>query len=141
MMIWVGGMFFAYMILRPVAASDLEPPLRLNLWRGVFSRFFPWVWAIVIIVPITGIGLTHPYGGFANAPLYIHIMTGLGTLMVLIFMHVYFVPFKRIKRCLDDGDIPGAAKQLAQIRFLVGSNTLLGIITVAVATAGRYYLN
>ena len=24
--IWVGGMFFAYMALRPVAASLLEPP-------------------------------------------------------------------------------------------------------------------
>lgn len=24
--VWVGGMFFAYMILRPVAASQLQPP-------------------------------------------------------------------------------------------------------------------
>ena len=33
--IWVGGMFFAYMALRPAAASLLEPPLRLPLWSQV----------------------------------------------------------------------------------------------------------
>ena len=139
--IWVGGMFFAYMILRPVAATELEPPFRLNLWRHVFSRFFPWVWASIILTPITGIGLTTPYGGFASAPLHIHIMTGLGVIMIMIFLHVFFAPFKRIKRCLDDNDIPAAAKQLNQIRMLVGINTLIGIITIVIATAGKYYLN
>lgn len=138
--IWVGGMFFAYVILRPAAAQQLEPPLRLPLWRQVFSRFFPWVWASVVLVPITGIGLTTPYGGFGQAPLYVHIMTGLGIIMIMIFIHVFFAPFKRIKRCLDDNDIPGAAKQLNQIRFLVGINTIIGLVTIAVATAGRYYL-
>ncbi len=140
MMIWVGGMFFAHMILRPAAVSQLEPPLRLNLWRHVFNRFFPVVWAIILIIPITGIGLTHPYGGFAKAPLYIHIMTGLGTVMIMIFLYIYFGPFKRLKQRLDQNDIPGAAKQLNQIRMLVGLNTLIGFLTIAIATAGKYYL-
>ncbi len=138
--VWVGGMFFAYMILRPVAASELEPPVRLNLWRHVFSRFFPWVWISVVLAPITGVMLVMPHGGFAGSPLYIHIMTGLGIVRILIFLHVFFAPFKRIKRALDASDIPTAAKQLNQIRFLVGLNTLLGILTIAVATAGKYYL-
>lgn len=30
--IWVGGMFFAYMALRPVAGSLLKPPNRQTLW-------------------------------------------------------------------------------------------------------------
>ena len=140
MTIWVGGMFFAYMFLRPVAASELEPPERLRLWRGVFSRFFPWVWAIIIIVPVTGVGLTHPLGGFAYSPLYVHVMTGLGIVMVFIFLHVFFAPFKRLKRALDADDIPTAAKQLAQIRMLVGLNTIIGLVTIAVATGGKYYL-
>ena len=46
-LIWVGGMFFAYMILRPAAVEVLEPPPRLRLWANVFGRFFPWVWASV----------------------------------------------------------------------------------------------
>ena len=37
--IWVGGMFFAYMALRPVAASLLAPPERLNLWSKTLGRF------------------------------------------------------------------------------------------------------
>jgi uncharacterized membrane protein len=139
--IWVGGMFFAYMILRPVAATELEPPLRLKLWRQVFSRFFPWVWIIIVIVPATGILLVKPHGGFAAAPLHIHIMTGLGTVMIMIFLHVFFAPFKRIKQRLDDNDIPGAAKQLNQIRMLVGTNTLIGVLTILTATAGKYYLH
>lgn len=139
-LIWVGGMFFAYMFLRPVAASQLEPPVRLNLWRAVFGRFFPWVWGSVILAPLTGIMLTGPYGGFAHAPVFIHIMTTLGTIMILIFMHVYFAPFRRMKQFLDEGDIPAAAKKLNQIRILVGINTILGFLTVLVATAGKYYL-
>jgi uncharacterized membrane protein len=139
--IWVGGMFFAYMFLRPAAASVLEPPLRLKLWRDVFSRFFPWVWVAIILTPLTGVMLATPYGGFGQSPVHIHIMTTLGSIMILIFLHVYFAPFKRIKRCLDAEDIPGAAKQLNLIRILVGTNTLIGITTVLVATAGKFYLN
>ena len=41
--IWVGGMFFAYMALRP-ATGSLEPSIRLTLWSQTLKRFFPWVW-------------------------------------------------------------------------------------------------
>ena len=40
--IWVGGMYFAHQMLRPVAADLLAPPQRLPLWAGVFRRFFRW---------------------------------------------------------------------------------------------------
>jgi len=52
--IWVGGMFFAYMALRPVAGTLLEPPVRQALWAGVFKRFFPWVWASIVVLLGTG---------------------------------------------------------------------------------------
>ena len=138
--LWVGGMFFAHMILRPAAVAQLEPPPRLKLWRHVFNRFFPLVWVIIVLVPVTGIGLVVPYGGFATAPMHIHIMTALGVVMILIFLHVYFAPFRRLKQRLDEDDIPAAAKHLAQIRFLVGLNTVIGFITILVATTGRYHL-
>src|ERR1043166_717450 len=38
--VWVGGMFAAYMCLRP-AAGPLEPPARLKLWRAFFGKIFP----------------------------------------------------------------------------------------------------
>ncbi len=138
--LWVGGMFFAHMILRPAAVTQLEPPLRLNLWRHVFNRFFPLVWVLIVLVPLTGIALVMPYGGFAGAPKYIHIMTTLGVVMILIFLHVFFAPFRRLKQRLDEGDVPGAAKHLAQIRFLVGLNTVIGFVTILVATTGKYFL-
>ncbi len=52
---WVGGMFFAWMILRPAAVAVLQPPERLRLWLDVFLRFFAWVWAAVLVLPISGL--------------------------------------------------------------------------------------
>ena len=50
--IWVGGMFFAWMILRPALGASLEAPQRLQLWSAVFPRFFVWVWLAVLLLPI-----------------------------------------------------------------------------------------
>ncbi len=38
--VWVGGMFFAWMVLRPAAVAMLQAPERLRLWTDVFRRFF-----------------------------------------------------------------------------------------------------
>ncbi|WML91206.1 CopD family protein [Thiothrix lacustris] len=139
--IWVGGMFFAYTILRPVAASVLEPPQRLTVWAGVFGRFFPWVWASIIIVLASGYWmLLGPFGGFANAPVFVHIMNGLGLIMMLIFMHVYFAPYQKLRKAVADQRWPDGGKALAQIRVLVGINTLIGLITIVIAAGGRYVL-
>jgi len=139
--IWVGGMFFAYMILRPESATQLEPPVRLKHWRGIFSRFFPWVWVCIVLLPVTGILMMNiSYGGFELAPANVKVMTYLAIAMILIFLHVNFAPFNRLKKSLDNKDIPAAAKSLNQIRLLVGTNVLLGVVTIAIATAGKFYL-
>lgn len=39
-LVWVGGMFFAWMVLRPAAMKALEGPGRLKLWVEVFQGFF-----------------------------------------------------------------------------------------------------
>lgn len=139
--IWVGGMFFAYMALRPVAASQLEPPARLTLWVGVFGKFFPWVWASIVVILATGFWIIFSiFGGFGNSGAYVHSMTGLGILMMLIFMHVFFAPYKRLKTAVAAEDWSAGGKSLGQIRMLVGINTILGLITAAVASGGRYLL-
>lgn len=137
--IWVGGMFFAYMALRPAAARLLEPPQRLPLWTETFTRFFPWVWIAVILLPVTGywmVGIL--FGGIGNARIEIHIMQGLGWLMILLYMHVFFAPFRRMKQAIAAQDFAGAGKSLNQIRMIIGINLLLGLVTVAIASAGRY---
>ncbi len=139
--IWVGGMFFAYVCLRPIAASQLEPPVRLQLWAGVFGKFFPFVWVAVILLPLTGyMMISNLYDGMGNAPLYVHLMNGLGSLMIFIYLHVFFAPFQRLKRAVASQDWPAGGKALAQIRILVGVNTALGLITIIIASGGRFFV-
>lgn len=137
--IWVGGMFFAYVVLRPVAASQLEPPVRLRLWVGVFGGFFPWVWSVIVAILATGFWMIFAvFGGMGAVGLYVHAMLGLGILMMLIFMHVYFAPYARLRRAVAAEDWAAGGKSLAQIRMLVGINTLIGLLTTAIASGGRY---
>lgn len=137
--VWVGGMFFAYMALRPVAASLLEPPERLALWAGVLGKFFFWVIKAIVVLLVTGFWIVFSVmDGFANAGLHVHIMLALGLVMILMFLHVFFSPFKRLKAAVAGEDWATGGKQLAQIRRLVGINLILGLITVAVASGGRY---
>ena len=137
--VWVGGMFFAYMALRPVAASLLEPPERLTLWSQTFGKFFPWVWIAVILLPLTGYWMIFSvFGGMAGTPLYVHIMNGLGIIMILIYMHVFFAPYRRLKQAVANQDWPMGGKKLGQIRMLVGINLTLGLIVIVVASAGRF---
>src|SRR3546814_10849004 len=46
--LWVGGMIFAYCFLRPAAAA-LEPPQRLQPMRDVLGRFLTAVlWSVAV---------------------------------------------------------------------------------------------
>lgn len=135
--VWVGGMFFAYMALRPVAASVLEPPQRLTLWAGVFGKFFPWVWASVALILLTGLHMLVKVGGTA-APLYAMAMLALGVLMMLIFAHVFFTPYKKLKCAVGEQNWKAGGAALAQIRMLIGINLILGLLTIAVVFLGRW---
>jgi uncharacterized membrane protein len=137
--IWVGGMFFAHQVLRPVAVDRLEPPQRLPVWVGVFGRFFPWVWAAVVLLPATGYWIIFAVlGGMGHAGLHIHIMNGIGLVMIALFIYLFFAPYPRLKRAVAEQDWPRGAQHLATIRRIVGTNLLLGLITIAVASGGRY---
>ena len=137
--IWVGGMFFAHQYLRPVAAAQLEPPQRLPLWIGVFGRFFPWVWGAVSIILLSGFWIIFSiYGGFGGLALHIHIMMGLGLIMMGIFAFVFFSPYRLLKAAVAEQRWPDGGKQLNRIRQLVGINMSIGLVTIAVAAGGRY---
>jgi uncharacterized membrane protein len=137
--VWVGGMFFAYMALRPVAAGVLEPPQRLTLWAGVFDKFFPWVWVSVVLILLTGLHMLMVFGG-ASAPLYALAMLVLGVAMMLIFGHVFFSPYKKLKRAVGEQDWKAGGVALAQIRMLIGINLSLGLLTIVVVFIGRALL-
>ena len=69
--IWVGGMFFAYLVLRP-SAGALEPAIRLALWQRVFSRFFPWVWLSIVVLLASGFFMiVMGLGGFGAVGIHV----------------------------------------------------------------------
>lgn len=131
--LWVGGMFFAYVCLRPAAAT-LEAPQRLQLWAQVFARFFPWVGLAIALLLASGFWLfMHGIRG----P-HVHFMMGVGVLMMLLAGHVYFAPVRRLQRHAAAQQWTEAATQLGKVRVLIGINLALGLLVVAVAAAGRY---
>lgn len=137
--IWVGGMFFAYLVLRPIAALQFEPPQRLTLWSNVFAKFFPWVWASVVLLIGTGFWLIwNKFGGMKNVGVHIHIMMSMGIIMALMFMHLFFAPRKRLTQAVIEHDWEEAGRNLAQIRMIIGVNLILGLAVVVIATGGRY---
>jgi uncharacterized membrane protein len=137
--IWVGGMFFAYMVLRR-STGTIDPHVRLELWGQVFRQFFPWVWASIVALLVSGYGMMFlALGGFADAGLHVHIMQAIGLLMIALFLHLYFAPWPRMRRALDAGDYKMATAQLTQIRRIVATNLALGLITIAIGASGRYW--
>ena len=136
---WVGGMAFAYMVLRP-AAGALEPPQRLGLWRRVFATFLPWAGVAALVLVVTGYAMMMSvYRGPSGAPAYIHMMEGLGLVMAAIYLYLVVRPWQRFKRAVDSGAIADAATGLATIRKIVAINLVLGVAVVIVATAGRFW--
>ena len=137
--VWVGGMFAAYVCLRP-AAGALEPPQRLALWRRFFAKFFPWVWVSLLLLLGSGYWmLLTTFGGFKGAPLYIHLMQGIGWLMVLLFLWLFHGPWLKFKRAVDAKDWPAAGAQIELIRQVIMVNLPLGLIVVVIGGTGRYW--
>jgi len=139
--IWVGGMFFAYMVLRPVAAKLLEPPARLQFMASCFAKFFVWVWIAISLLFITGYAMTFQlYSGFANAPIFVHAMHGIGIIMALIFMHVYFAPYRHLCHAVKTLNWQDGGKALVLIRRLVAINLALGLLLICIVSVGRHML-
>ena len=78
-------------------------------------------------------------GGFAGAGVHVHVMNLLGLVMMALFLHLYFAPWRRLQRALDAGDGAAAGRQLGQIRTIVAINLVLGLITSVIGASGRYW--
>ena len=137
--VWVGGMFFAHQVLRP-AAVMLEPGPRLILWSRVLGRFCAWVFAAIVLLLLTGYAMVFSlYAGFAGIGLHVQLMQGIGILMVLLFLHLYFAPWRRFRAAVARQDWAEGGRQLGQIRTIVTINLVLGVIVVAIGSSGRYW--
>ena len=135
-LIWVGGMFFAWMILRPAAMTALEGPARLTLWVEVFQRFFVWVWVAVVILPISGVGLLQMrFSGFETAPRYVQIMMGLYIVVVALFIRIQSLQLPELRKAVEAQDWAAGAAVMQRIRRLVGCNLVIGLVVVSIAGA------
>jgi len=139
--VWVGGMFFAYVVLRP-SVGVLEPPShRLKLWNQVFGRFFLWVWGAIVLLVTSGYYLVFAvYGAFTNVGLHIHMMYSIALIMVLLFFWMYFGPYRHFVEAAGADDWPTAGETLPRIRRIVGVNLILGLLTAAIGASGKFWL-
>jgi uncharacterized membrane protein len=134
--VWVGGMFFAYFCLRPAAGQVLEPPQRLPLWGATLERFLRLVAIAVVLILLSGFVMLAQVG-FAPAPPGWHIMMALGLVMAGVFGYVYFVLYPRLRRHCAASAWPAAAAALDGIRRSVAVNLVLAVCTIIAAVSAR----
>jgi len=135
--VWVGGMFFAHVALRPAAAATLEPPQRLTLMAAALARFFAWVAVSIAVLLVTGFALIAALGGFAAVGGAVHAMAGIGVVMTLIFVELRLRPYRRLRAAVAAKAWADAGAALAGVRQRVAVNLVLGIVTIAVAVLGQ----
>lgn len=133
--VWVGGMFFAYVVLRPTS-DMLEPPKKLALWAGVFKRFFPWVWMAIIVLITTGYWLIFSwFKGFSSTPGYVHLMHMMGWIMTLLFAYLYYKIYPSFKQAVQSESWPEAGAAMGKIRQVILVNLILGICLLVLVAA------
>jgi uncharacterized membrane protein len=136
--IWVGGMAFAYLVLRP-AVGALEPAARLALWRRVFELFFRWVWASIAGLLLSGYGMTSYLGGFRAVGVHVHVMQTIGVIMMLLFVYVFVSPWRRFQAAVENGVPAEAGSALERIRLVIATNLILGLVTIVIGATGRFW--
>ncbi|WP_089952263.1 CopD family protein [Limnohabitans sp. 2KL-3] len=134
--VWLGGMALVILALRPVAIQLLQAPERLRLMSDVLSRFFFMVWISIALILASGFWMLS-MADMKLAPTGWHAMSALGLLMCLIFAHIWFAPFRRLKAAVATSDWPAAGKALGQIHPLVLTNFALGWLAVLAVTVWR----
>ncbi len=134
--VWLGGMAVMIWAVRPTAISLFEPPVRLPFLAAVMSRFFKLVMICVFLLLATG-GAMLVGVDMKMAPKGWHAMLGIGTLMCLIFGHIYTVPFRRLKLALAQQEFPAAGAQLAKIHPLMILNFALGWLAIGAVVIWR----
>ena len=127
--VWLGGMTFLVYMLRPAAGRLLPPPMRVPLLAGVLGRFFPAVWVCIAVLLLTGFHTLTQVGMQAAPPSW-HVMAAVGVMMSLIFAHLFFGPYQKLRRAVAAGELEAGGRQLARMHPWVLANLSLGWVAV-----------
>jgi uncharacterized membrane protein len=133
---WMGGMAFMVMAVRPSLHEHLQPPARLPLVVAVLRRFFVVVIVSIAVLLATGVWLLLQVPG-AQAPAGWHAMAGLGVLMMLVFGHIFFAPWRALRRAVAAQEWPEGGRRMNQIALLVKVNLGLGWLAIAAVMLWR----
>ncbi len=137
--VWVGGMFAIYVCLRP-ALGTLEPPQRFRLLQATLRKFFPWVWASIVLIVASGYYMVFmTFGGFSGIGMYIYWMQLFGWPMIGLFFWLFHGPWLAFKRAVAAEDWPGAAANVDQMRQIMAVNMPLGMLVILIGASGRYW--
>ena len=129
--IWVGGMFFALLVLRP-SFPLVATAQRLELQAEVFRRFFRVVWHVMPLILLTGYAMLFGlYGGFAGVDWGVHVMHLLGLIMAAVFVGIVFGPYARFRANPTSVDVDA-------IHRLIVVMLVLGVITIVIAAVSGY---
>lgn len=128
--VWLGGISFMLYALRPAATKLMQAPERLSLTATVLQRFFSMVWLTIVLLLLSGIYMLTSVG-MKNAPIGWHIMLSLGLVMMALFGHLYFGPFRRLKLAVAASDWTEAGRRAGQVSTLAGVNLALGVIAIS----------
>ena len=132
--VWVGGMFYTVVVLRP-ALNVLDATPRLQLHMLTLKKFFFVVWHAMPLVVLTGWAMIYSaWGGFSTLPVSINAMQGIAMLMAAIFVYTFFGPWQRLRRAIRPGP-----ELVARIRLMVTINLLLGASAIIAGSLGHVW--
>ena len=134
--VWVGGMSFTLLVLRQGLAA-LGPPDRMGVLARVFARFLPVVGVAIVVIAVTGGWLLAQYGGVGGAPWGVHVMLGLGVVMLLVYVVILLRDNPRFQAAVRAQDWPAAGPLAERMRRLVWVNLVLGILVIVAGVVGR----
>ena len=140
--VWVGGMAFALYCLHP-AAKQLEPAQRVSLMHAVLRRFLAVVAiaaAVILVSGATMIGLASSAAARAglgfNMPLDWYAMVALFFAMLVVFLHIRLVLFRRLAAAVAAGRWSDGAAALKAIRWEVTINLVMGAFIICIVRLG-----
>jgi uncharacterized membrane protein len=129
--LWVGGMAFLLLTLRP-SVGAIDPAARLVLQGAVYRRFFRTLWQVMPMAIVSGLLLLILSYGHQALPWPVMVMQTGGVLMAAIFIGMVLVPNKRFQAKLAAGR--ATAEDAVPIRRLIWLSLGIGtIILVCVA--------
>lgn len=134
--VWIGGMAFTLFCLRP-AARVLEPPARVTLMHAAMKRFITVAGISIAVIFVCGVAMVAmawaaaARAGLAfNMPLDWYAMIATFFVMLVVFVHIRNVLFRRLDDAVTAAKWPDGAAALAAIRWEVSINLVLGAFVI-----------